>query len=190
MRCVTCEKLSFYMICKSCQMRFFTPVFNKREISKNFFVYSFYEYDVVKDLLNSKYQFYGDRIYNILAKLSFAKFALNFDFIESVDVVAVDDHTRHDFSHTAILAKHLKSKLLNYKIDILKANNQIKYAGKTLKFRKENPRDFVYKGVKNRIVILVDDIITTGTTILEAKKVLEKNGCKVLFALTLSDAKF
>jgi competence protein ComFC len=190
MRCIACEKLSYQMICKSCQENYFVPVFNKRELSKDFFVYSFYEYDAVKEFLNSKYEFYGDRIYNILGSLSFAKFAKNFEFIEIVDALAIDDHTRHDFSHTAILTKHLKSKYIMPKINLLKAKNEIKYAGKTLKFRKENPRDFVYSGLKNKNIILVDDIITTGTTLLEAKKVLENVGCKVLFALTLSDAKF
>lgn len=190
MRCLTCEKLSFNIICKSCQKRFFTPVFNKRELSKNFFVYSFYEYDAVKDLLNSKYEFYGDRIYNILASLSFSTFAQNFEFTEMVDAVAIDDHTRHDFSHTAILTKHLKSKYISPKINLLRATNNIKYAGKSLKFRKDNPRNFVYIGQKTKNIILVDDIVTTGTTIIEAKKVLEKSGCKVFFALTLSDARF
>ena len=37
-------------------------------------------------------------------------------------------------------------------------------------------------------MILVDDLITTGSTILEAKEVLEKNNCEVLFALSISDA--
>jgi len=35
-------------------------------------------------------------------------------------------------------------------------------------------------------VILIDDIITTGTTLKEAEKVLNKNGINVLFALTLA----
>jgi len=190
MRCVACEKLSFSMICKRCQDRYFVPVFNKRELSKDFFVYSFYEYDVVKELLNSKYQFYGDKIYTILALLSFTKFAQYFDFIEVVDAIAIDDHTRHDFSHTAILTKHLKSNHIVPKINLLQAGNKLKYAGRSLLFRKQNPRNFTYKGLKNKNVILVDDIITTGTTLLEAKKCLEKGGCTVLFALTLSDAKF
>jgi competence protein ComFC len=189
MRCVACEKLSFRMICKNCQKKYFDPVFNKRELAKDFFVYSFYEYDGIKELLNSKYEFYGDRIYNILASLSFSKFGKNFEFIEIVDAVPIDDHTRHDFSHTAILVKHLKSKFIAPKINLLKAKNQIKYAGKTLEFRKNNPRNFFYNGEKRRNIILVDDIITTGTTILEAKRCLEQNGCKVLFALTLCDAK-
>ena len=189
MRCVTCEKLSFHLICKNCQKNYFTPVFNKRELVKDFFVYSFYEYDAIKELLNAKYEFYGDRIYTILASLSFSKFAFNFEFDELIDAVAIDDHTRHDFSHTAILAKHLKSQYITPKTNLLKANNQVKYAGKNLLFRQQNPRNFLYRGEKNRNIILVDDLITTGTTILEAKKCLEKDGCKVLFALTLSDAR-
>lgn len=189
MRCVACEKLSFSLICKSCQEHYFAPVFNKRELSKDFFVYSFYDYDVIKELLNSKYEFYGDRIYNILASLSFATFAKNFEFIGMVDAIAIDDHTRHDFSHTAILTKHLKSNYITPKMNLLKAKNQIKYAGKTLEFRKKNPRNFVYSGEKGKDVILVDDIVTTGTTLLEAKRCLEHNGCNVLFSLTLSDAK-
>lgn len=189
MRCVACEKLSFRLICRGCQKNYFVPAFNKRELSKDFFVYSFYEYDVVKELLNSKYEFYGDRIYTILASLSFSKFAFYFKFIEVVDAIPIDDHTRHDFSHTAILAKHLQSKCIVPKFNILKATNHIKYAGKSLQFRKENPRNFKYVGLEGKSIILVDDIVTTGTTILEAKKCLERNGCKVLFALTLSDAK-
>ena len=39
-------------------------------------------------------------------------------------------------------------------------------------------------------VILVDDIVTTGTTILEARDTLQKAGVDVLFALVLADAKF
>lgn len=189
MRCIACEKLSFLLICKKCQENYFIPVFNKRELNKDFFVYSFYEYDAIKELLNAKYQFFGDRIYTILSSLSFAKFGQNFEFTEVVDAIAIDDHTRNDFSHTAILAKHLQSKYITPKTNLLQAKNQVKYAGKNLLFRQQNPRNFFYKGEKNKNIILVDDIVTTGTTILEAKKCLEKDGCKVLFALTLSDAK-
>jgi competence protein ComFC len=42
---------------------------------------------------------------------------------------------------------------------------------------------------KNIQVILVDELVTTGLTILEAKECLENHGCEVLFALTLSDAR-
>lgn len=190
MRCFSCERLSFFAICKTCQKNLLRPGFNKRELDRNFFVYSFYPYEDLKDILNTKYEFYGDRVFNILAKLSFKKFALNFDFDGEVFAIPVDDHTRHQFSQTAILAKHLKSKSIKPQFNLLKATNTVKYAGRDLKFRKNNPRKFKYGGKNNIRVILIDDIVTTGTTLLEAKKLLESFGCEVLFALTLCDAKF
>ncbi len=190
MRCIICEKISLKIICRKCQRDYFVPIFNKRELSKDFFVHSFYEYDLLKELLSAKYQFYGDRIYNILGKLAFKKFGEEFEFPLIVDAIGVDDHVRHDFSHTAILTKHLKSHNIVPKYNLLKAQNIIKYAGKSLEFRKNNPRNFKYFGKKKKMVILVDDIVTTGSTLLEAKRCLEQNECEVLFALTLSDARF
>jgi len=188
MRCITCQSLSFKIICKDCQDKLLVPSFYKREISSGFFVYSFYKFDEVKELINTKYQFYGDRVFKILADLSFKKFAKNFMYDNEITAIAIDDHTRHDFSHTALLAKALKSKYILPKYNLLKAQNKVKYAGKDLEFRKNNKRSFLYKGKQNSQVILVDDIITTGSTILEAKQVLEKNNCEVLFALSISDA--
>lgn len=190
MRCLSCEKISFFSICKTCQKQLLEPVFNKRELQKDFYVYSFYSYEDIKELLNTKYEFFGDRVFNILAKASFRKFADNFEFDSNITAISIDDHTRHEFSQTAILSKHLKSKLIKPRYNLLKAQNQVKYAGRDLQFRKNNPREFKYFGQKGLQVILVDDLVTTGTTLLEAKKVLEQNSCEVLFALTLCDAKY
>lgn len=190
MRCLSCEKITVFSICKSCQNNFFEPQFHKRELQKGFFVYSFYFYDDIKEFINTKYEFYGDRVFNILGSLSFQKFAKSFEFTTSVSAIPIDDHTKHEFSQTAILVKHLKSKYITPKYNSLKATNKVKYAGKDLEFRKNNPRQFSYKGTQKLQVILVDDLVTTGTTLLEAKCVLEKYGCEVLFALTLSDAHF
>ncbi|MEA3499071.1 MAG: phosphoribosyltransferase family protein [Campylobacterota bacterium] len=189
MRCITCQNLSFVIICKTCQNNLLESSFHKRELEKDFFVYSFYPYDDLKEFLNTKYEFYGDRIFNILADLSFKKFADNFEFTTKVSAIPIDDHTRHEFSQTAILANKLKSKNIIPVFNTLKATKIVKYAGKDLEFRKKNRREFNYTGDKNIQVILVDDLVTTGSTILEAKEVLEKNGCEVLFALTICDAR-
>ncbi len=69
------------------------------------------------------------------------------------------------------------------------AQNRVSYAGKTLQYRIENPRNFIYKGTSSVDAILVDDIITTGITLQEAQNVLLSHGVNVLFALTLADAK-
>lgn len=186
MKCISCDKFSFRIICKACQSILLVPNFHKKELEKDFFVYSFYEYIEIEDFIQSKYYFHGDRIFNILASLSFKKFSLNFNFNEKIYAIPVDDHTRHDFSQTAILAKHLKSQFINPIYNTLKASNIVKYAGKDLEYRQKNKRRFIYKGPKNCCVILVDDLITSGSTILEAKKALEKQNVKVLFALTLA----
>ncbi len=189
MRCLTCQSLSLNIICKDCQENFLESSFYKRELEKDFFVYSFYKFDELKELLNTKYQFYGDRVFSILASLAFKKFSLNFIYSDSIYAVAVDDHTRHQFSQTAILTKALQSPYIKPLYNSLQATNKVKYAGKDLKFRKRNKRKFFYSGEQNCQVILVDDLVTTGLTLLEARECLEKNGCEVLFALTLSDAK-
>ncbi|MDN5048640.1 phosphoribosyltransferase family protein [Aliarcobacter butzleri] len=189
MICLTCKNLSLEIICKDCQKNLLVPSFHKREIEDGFFNYSFYSLSELEDLINSKYYFYGDRVFNILAKLSFAKFALNFDFPSEVLAIPIDDHTRHDFSHCAILAKHLKSKTIKPKYNSLKATNIVKYAGKNLEFRQKNSRKFQINNLSDKFVILCDDLITTGTTIIQAKKALEKKNNQILFSLTLADAK-
>lgn len=188
MRCLCCESLSFKAICTGCQKNLLTPSFYKRELEEDFFVYSFYKIEEIKELINAKYYFYGDRVFKILSNLAFKKFALNFEYPHKIKAIPIDDRIKQSFSHTAILTKALKSQKIQPTYNTLHAKNNIKYAGKTLEFRKTNKREFIYKGKKNLEIILVDDIITSGCTLLEAKSVLEKNGCKVLFALTLSDA--
>jgi competence protein ComFC len=157
----------------------------KRILEKDFFVYSFYEYEQIKKLINSKYEFYGDKVFNILANLSFKTFGKNFKY-ENIIAIPIDDHTRHQFSHSAILTKSLKSDNITPIYSTLKATNIVKYAGKDLKFRQTHKRNFKYSCKANLKVILVDDIITTGSTILEAREKLLSYNCEVLFALTLA----
>ena len=188
MRCLSCESLSFKAICKKCQTNLLEPSLYKRELEDDFVVYSFYKIEEIKELVNAKYYFYGDRVFKILGKLAFKKFALNFEYPYTITAIPIDDRIKENFSHTAILTHALQSKKIKPQYNTLHAKNNIKYAGKPLEFRKTNKRDFIYSGKNNLEVILIDDIITSGCTILEAKEVLEKNGCTVLFALALSDA--
>ncbi len=189
MFCISCDEFSFSIICETCQDTLLRPNLFRREIEEGFFVYSFYSLEELEDLLNSKYYFHGDRVFNILAKLSFSKFAREFSYTQEVLAIPIDDHTRHEFSHTAILAHNMKSSYIKPIYNKLKANNKIKYAGKDLDFRLKNPRKFTLKNIQNETIILLDDVITTGTTLKEARKVCLKNNNDILFALTLADAK-
>jgi len=189
MYCLLCGNLSFSHICKRCINEFLEPSFYTRVVGDDFKVYSFYKYSSIKDLLHTKHKFVGYFIYNILARESFKKFSEQFDFTHQIYSFSCDDNIKSGYSHTAILNKHLKSQLITPINSVLRADNQVNYSGKSLQYRQSHPRNFIYNYKSNIDAIIVDDIITTGTTIKEAKDILESSGVNVLFALTLADAR-
>lgn len=186
MRCLVCRKWSFRIICKTCQEEFLI-LKPKIRLVGDIKVYSFYSYEDIAFLLNTKYYAIGSRVFNILAKKASVYFSQNLsDSLSEVYGVGIDDNPKKGYSHTGILLKNFSSSIKPIYGE-LNARNKIQYAGKSLAFRQNNPKNFSFK-VKNRNLVIFDDIITTGTSILEAKNVIEKNNNRVLFALVLSDA--
>ena len=188
MKCLLCESLSFTHICCTCQDTFLTPSIYKRKILNNIEVIFFYKYKEIKELLHTKHTDLGFYIYSILAKNSMQKFASEFKFDSTVISIAIDDHVESGYSHTAVLNKSLKSKYIKPKFNKLRANNRISYSGKSKEFRLMNPREFQLKNFNGNEVILIDDIITTGSTLTQAIQTLKSNKKEVLFCLTLADA--
>ena len=182
-----CENLSLTHICSYCQNKFLKPSLYKRKINHNIEVISFYKYEDIKDLLHTKHTDLGFYIYNILAKNSLEKFAQLFEMHEQVASIAIDDNIKSGYSHTAILNKHLTSRVIKPLFNKLRARNAISYSGKSREFRILNPRDFQLKKFKEESVILVDDIITTGATLTQAIDILKRANKEVLLCLTLCD---
>jgi competence protein ComFC len=176
------------IFCKRCQERLLKPTVTKRTIN-GLAVYSFFKYQHIQDLLLTKHTPQGFKVYKALAKLSFRPFIENFIKKDSrkIHIVGVDENIKSGYSHVALLTHEMAYKNVKVLHGKLMAKNLVNYSGKKLQYRLENPRDFVYSGTRDIEVILVDDIITTGTTLKEAKQVLEKHGVDVLFALTLAD---
>lgn len=187
MKCLLCENLSFSHICNSCQELFLTPSIYKRKIN-NIEVISFYKYSDIKTLLHTKHTDLGYYIYNILAKNSFKKFADEFNFSHKIVSIGVDDNPNDLYSHTAILNNALKSDYITPHHSKIRATNRVSYSGKSKEFRLLNPRNFTLENFSNKEVILVDDIITTGSTLTQAIQLLQNGKKKVLFCLTLADA--
>jgi competence protein ComFC len=183
-----CENLSLTHICLSCQDTFLTPSIYKRKLSNNIEVISFYKYSEIKKLLHTKHTDLGFYIYSILAQNSFKKFTDDFKLESPITSIAIDDNILSGYSHTALLNKELKSKYIKPIHSKLRATNSISYSGKSREFRLLNPRDFELKNFKGNEVVLVDDIITTGSTLTQAIQTIERNKKEVLFCLTLADA--
>ncbi len=187
MKCMMCENYSLTHICPYCQTTFLSPSLYKRQLQNGINVYSFYKYKEIKELLFTKHTDVGFYIYTLLASNSFKTFAQNFLFDLPLVSIGIDESIESGYSHTAILNKALQSKNITPLFAKLRAKNKLKYSGKSKAFRLANPRDFILKRFPQKQVILVDDIITTGNTLLEACKVLETEGKEVLFCLTLAD---
>ena len=187
MRCLMCESLSFSHICNSCQKLFLTPSLYKRKLPNGIEVISFYKYDEIKSLLHTKHTDLGFYIYKILAKNSLKKFTLSFEMQEDIAAIPIDDMVEDSYAHTAVLCKSLKSKSIQPLYSKLRARNRLSYSGQSREFRLKNPRDFKLRSFPQKSVILVDDIITTGSTLNEAITIMTKENKEVLFCLTLCD---
>ena len=186
MRCLLCERWSWQLLCKECQQTLLTPTISKRTLFPDFEVISFYPYSEIKDLLHTKHTYIGAAIYRILSKIAIKPYV---DRMEgSGYLIPIDDRVVEGYSHTAVMAQAAKSDRFVPRYGVLRARNRVNYSGKSLKFRLENPRDFIYKGPKAPIV-LIDDIITTGTTLKEAYSVCKSVGAEPVEALVLADAK-
>lgn len=188
MRCMICERFSLSHICSHCQESLLTPTLHKRKILGSIPVYSFYPYNEIEPLLLTKHTDLGYYIYTILAKRSLGAFAAEWQYENRVVSLGIDDHAASGYSHTAVLNRALKSPNITPLYGKLRAQNHHKYAGKSVEERLMNPRQFHYTPFEGKEVILVDDIVTSGTTLSEAAEVLHAEGKKVILCLTLSDA--
>jgi competence protein ComFC len=179
-KCLLCGCNSFKIICKNCQDNYIKPKFRKRGG-----IVSFYDYDTVEFLIKYKYHRFGHRIYKILAGKALKVFAG--EIKEKFYVIPVDDSIKKGYSHTAVLANSMKTSFLTPLFGVLHAKNSVRYAGKSLEFRLQNPRDFKYTGPSSIDVLLVDDLLTTGLTLNEAEETLKKFSVKTALKIVLCD---
>lgn len=189
MRCLLCGKWCFSFLCSICRDRInISP--KMRQLPFNFRVYSFYEYSHMQYLLQAKYHLIGHRIYEVLSHRAVAYLQDSLKVPFNAYGVGVDDKIGlKGYAHNAIFLKYLKKIGIKPLFHTLIASNEVSYAGRDLKFRQDNPRDFVlYRNLRGKEIILVDDIITTGLTLQEAKRSIEEAGGRVLMAFVLSDA--
>ncbi len=195
MYCAICGKLKFNIICKTC-LDTLSHIESKRELTNGFKVFSTFALSELKLLIASKNNIVGSRILKQLGNYGIKKF---FDHHKSllkinrqdIAIVCVRNKNVGAYSHSAILAKCFKKYGFNVYYNALIIGNDIKYARLNKQQRQEISRNFEFTlNKKNLGVIIVDDIITTGQTLLEASNEIRKCNYTPLFAWTLCDSRF
>ncbi len=154
-------------------------------------VISLFRYRTIAPFLLRKHGPVGYRLYRYFARRQIAPFLEAFaeGIDERVWLIGIDEFPASGYAHTAVLTRYGKVGKMPNLPAALVAKNRVNYAGKTLRYRLEHPRDFRYRGPSGIRAVLIDDIVTTGSTLREAHTVLRDSGVEVLFALTLADAR-
>jgi competence protein ComFC len=177
-------------LCRECREKLFVPTIRRRTIG-TLEVVSFYRYSTIEFLLLRKHRPEGYRIFHDLARWTLKPFIRNFVAHDPspLTIIGIDESPHSGYSHVACLTHQMKTAYSKPLHGVLVPENRVSYAGKSLQYRLDHPREFRYDGPEGIDVVLVDDIVTTGLTLQEAQMRLLEHGVNVLFALTLADAK-
>lgn len=120
----------------------------------------------------------------LLEKLFAAKLHLNYQYITYVPMYKTDLSER-GYNQSKILAEKIaKKSLLNY-VDIIKKVKRTQRQVEVLNIKRYTnlKNAFEISGRVAENIIVVDDVITTGSTLEEIAKLLKENGAKKVAAL-------
>ena len=102
---------------------------------------------------------------------------------------------KRGYNQAELIGRYLSESLAVPGTDLLKKikNNPAQSGTANAEIRKANVRG-VYKAIneetlKGKCILLVDDVVTTGSTISECARVLKEAGCKEVYAATLARSK-
>lgn len=164
-----------------------------------------YNKTVQKLIFNFKYKPYLTDLKSVLIDLFYESIIQNEQFIKLITdgswlmvpiPLSSSKLRKRGYNQAEILANEL-SKKFNFPVqNLLKRTRETKtQVGLSNVQRKLNIKEafdfnssFIinHSSLKNANIFLVDDVVTTGSTLAEAAKILKKNGAKKVFGLTLA----
>lgn len=200
--CVNCSKKGA-SLCESC---LYKAHFNEKEVPN--FIYPIYDFRdpiIRKAIWALKYknkkdiaEIFAENIYShIIEELSDLKRLENFSDPILVPIpISQKRKKERNYNQSLLIAKALVSldKNQNFILeeDILIKIKETEHQAR-LKNKKERLENLVNtfkvkntEKIKKRNIILIDDVVTTGATITEAKKVLRKSGAKKIIAFSIA----
>ena len=192
MICLVCNKGSFDGLTH--------PVCRGRYTIDGAFSAIAYKGIVKKLIYNFKYEPYLSDLKNSLVELFYESIIQNEIFQKAYalmpTLVPIPLHPnklrKRGYNHAQLLAKGISQKVNLNLLNLLERTKDTKSQfGLNLKDRKRNLKG-AFRMAKNCSIaklpniFLVDDILTTGSTLLEAARILKKNGAKKVWGLTLA----
>jgi ComF family protein len=191
--CALCHQESILgQICSNCQ---------KSTFIKTIWVVADYNNKILQELIHSlKYQ-YIEEISSILANLAI-KFLKHYKIFEQFDItnensiiVTVPLHKKRllirGFNQSVLIAKkiaeYFQIPLIQLIFRQINTHSQI---GLDRQARQKNVQNAFslnnYNNYKNKKIILIDDVVTTGSTLKECAKVLSDNGFREIYSLVIA----
>ena len=158
--------------------------------------------NIAKKLIyNFKYKPFLSDLENILTDLFYESIIQNEDFM---DQISKDEWVfipiplfsaklrKRGYNQSEILAKNLSRK---FKIPVQNLLSRVRDTKNQYKLKKEDREENIKNAfiihnskfiIQNMSIFLVDDIVTTGSTLKEAANILKRNGANKVFGLTLA----
>jgi competence protein ComFC len=157
---------------------------------------------VVKRLLFSfKYRPYVSDLRKLLGELFYEGIIQNEQFMKRVGdnsvFMPIPLHTekmrKRGYNHAELLAGEIGDKMSKEVVDKIIRTRKTKSQFLLKKEEREEnvknafalPEEDI-ASIKNRKIFLIDDVVTTGSTLKEVAKILKKSGAKEVYGLTLA----
>jgi len=200
-KCIICGELndSDEFICEhcNCKIKLCSESFyvSRDDIRFKCFSISYYSSVMLELILRLKYKSdfkCGEVIANLMLEF-IQNNKIEFDIITFVPASKIT-YKKRGYNQTQYLATYLGKKLnkpiISTLLKVKITRDQIGLYGNE---RWNNIKDsFIMNRkvkIKNKIILLIDDVITTGATVFYCAKILRNNGAKEVFILTAAKSK-
>lgn len=186
-KCMVCDEDGFIGICPSCKSRI-----NKAKNEGSILSYGFYGGILKSLILKFKYESnynVGYLLANFLIEI-IRESEIDIDIICYIPMIRKDERKR-GFNQCKLIANEIG---YNLNIPVSNCIKKVKHTKEQKKLTKEERIKnligaFEVKSnedIKNKRVLLIDDVMTTGATIGECTKILKKSGVKEIIVLTIA----
>ena len=184
---MVCDEDGFIGICPSCKSRI-----NKAKNEGSILSYGFYGGILKSLILKFKYESNynaGYLLANFLIEI-IRESEIDIDIICYIPMIRKDERKR-GFNQCKLIANEIG---YNLNIPVSNCIKKVKHTKEQKKLTKEERIKNLIgafevtsnEDIKNKRVLLIDDVMTTGATIGECTKILKKSGVKEIIVLTIA----